>query len=393
MIRNERYTIYIMKRIAFLPLTLALALVLSGCGAGKGIYANYRAIEELQTVQTLGLDQDDRGRTVALAGMRTSGEEASAILRRSGDSILLAIRALEDYTDRGQLFFAHARYVLLGRAQAEAGFGPLLDYTERDPLTRMGASVFVLKNSSVETLLAEIGDGNKLASTLESIRRNTELWGGSQVTDLRSTAVALSEYGAALVCALSVEPTEGSVLSDGPATIPVPDGYAILKGGALVDFLQGGQAETVGLLQGRPAVVTRRLPVDGGGSVTVSLRSGGADIQPVWETGKLVLEIRLPLLAVIAEADDVRVPITQGPVPEDLAAEISDQVTEELEQVLALSKTLDADFLALARQLRLKGVSPTTDWLQNVEFRVSVETVIDNSNDLHESLSTGGSEQ
>ena len=381
-----------MKRIALLPLGLSLALLLSGCGGGKGIYANYRAIEQLQTVQTVGLDQDEQGKTVALAGMSTSGEEASAILRRSGDSLLLAIRSLEDYTDRGQLFFAHVRYVLLGQAQAEAGFGPLLDYTEREPLTRMGAWVFVLKNGTVESLLAEIGDGNQISSMLDSIQRNTELGGGSHVTDLRTTAVALSEYGAALVCALSAQSTEDSVLSEGPAKIPVPEGYGILKDGALVDFLPADQGESVGFLLGRPAVVNRSLPVEGGGSVTLALRSAGTDYRPGWEGGKPVLEISLSLLAVIAEADRVRVPITRGPVPETLAAEVSRQVTEELEQVLERAKNLDADFLALARQLRLKGISPTTDWLQNVEFSVSVETVIDNSNDLLEPLRTEGGE-
>ena len=381
-----------MKHIALFPLGLALALLLSGCG-GQGIYANYRAIEQLQTVQTVGLDQDEQGRTVALAGMSTSGEEASAILRRSGDSLLLALRALEDYTDRGQLFFAHVRYVLLGQAQAEAGFGPLLDYTEREPLTRMGAWVFVLKDGAVEELLAEIGDGNQISSMLDSIQRNTELWGGSYVTDLRSTAVALSEYGAALVCALSARSTEDSILSEGPTTIPVPDGYGILKDGALVDFLQGRAAEAVGLLQGRPAVVNRSLPVEGGGRVTLALRSAGTDYRPGREGAKPLLEIRLSILAVIAEADQVRVPITRGPAPEALAAEISRQVTEELEQVLERAKSLDADFLALARQLRLKGISPAADWLQDVEFRVRVETVIDNSNDLREPLETGGQGQ
>ena len=384
MTRNERYTIYIMKRIVILPPVLALALLLSGCGGGRGIYANYRAIEELQTVQTLGLDQDEQGRTVALAGMSTSGEEPSAILRRSGDSLLLAIRSLEDYTDRGQLFFAHTRYVLLGRARAEAGLGPLLDYTEREPLTRMGASLFVLKNGTVEDLLAEVGDGNKISDMLESVRRNTELWAGSHVTDLRGTAVALSEYGAALVCALTVSPTEDSVLSEGPAKIPVPDGYGIIKGDTLVGFLPAEQGESLGFLLGYPGVVNRRVPVEGGGSVTLALHGAGVEFHPHWGAATPVLEIRLSLLAVIAEADDVDVPITQGPVPEVLAAAVSAQVTEELEQVLERTKALDADFLALARQLRLRGIDPGENWLQNVTLRVSVETVIDNSNDLRE---------
>lgn len=380
-----------MKRIMLLPLAAALALLLGGCGATKGIYANYRAIEELQTVQTLGLDRDEAGKTVALAGINKSGEEPSPILRRSGDSILLAMRALEDYTDRGQLFFAHTRFVLLGRAQAEAGFGPLLDYTERDPLTRMGASVFVLKNGTVEELLSEISDGNQISTMLESIRRNTEIFGSSQVTDLRSTAVSLNEYGAALVCALAMRPTEDSVLSeDAPAYAPVPDGFGILKDGALVDFLQADQAEVVGFLLGHPGVVSRSFPVEGGGSVTVELRSAGTEFRPAGADDAPVLEISLSLAAVIAEADEVTVPITQGAAPQKLEADISAQVTETLQQVLALSKSLDADFLALERQLRLKGAVPGPDWLQNVDFRIRVDAVIDNSNDLREPLGTGG---
>ena len=40
---------------AAVPMIL-LASLLSGCGGSRSIYTNYRAIEELQTVQTLGID-------------------------------------------------------------------------------------------------------------------------------------------------------------------------------------------------------------------------------------------------------------------------------------------------------------------------------------------------
>ena len=56
------------RRLAPCAAALALSL-LSGCGLSRGIYSNYRPLEELQLVETLGADADEGGvRRSAAAG-------------------------------------------------------------------------------------------------------------------------------------------------------------------------------------------------------------------------------------------------------------------------------------------------------------------------------------
>ena len=68
-----------MKRI--IPLILACVLPLSGCGGGS-IYANYREVEHLQPVQTLGMDASDIGVRLTVSCPKPSAQSPGSIISR-----------------------------------------------------------------------------------------------------------------------------------------------------------------------------------------------------------------------------------------------------------------------------------------------------------------------
>ena len=368
---------------------ILLASLLSGCGGSRSIYTNYRAIEELQTVQALGIDLAADGGVTVTAAVGKAGDSGSpAVLRRSGHSIPEAIASLQDYTERGQLFFAHVQYLLLGRDMAASGLDEVFDYVERDVNTRMGTELFVLRDGRAEDLMAAMADGEKITDLLSSIRRDTALRGDSHVNSLRAAAVALSEYGAVPVCALRAVPTERSVLSDGPAYTAVPDGYAILKDGVLVSFVSGKDAETLSLLTGNLGTVSHSIPDGAGGTVTLEL-SGSASFSAAEPT---LTEVTVHIDAAIAAVDSPNAPVTDEAYLEKLSAAVSSELEESVQRLLGLSKSLNADFLPLAPAVKRKTgrtILPE-DWLQEMEFRLHTETVMAHSYEMREPLKMEG---
>ena len=381
-----------LRRLRRLCAAAASLALLCGCSTGSGIYRNFRAIEELQTVHTLGIDRSAAGVSVIAAVDDSDSDNAPPVVRRSGSSILRAMDQLQDYTRQGRLFFAHVRYVLLGQEQAEAGLGELLDYVERDVDTRMGTALFVLRDSTAESLLSTLS-GGEIFQLLASIQRDTSLQGGSHVYDVRSTAVSLSEYGAAPVCALRLVPTEDSVLSDTPEYTAIPDGYGILKGGSLVAFLSGRDAEAASLLAGQLGTVNRTYSVGTDGRVTLELQCAGPNFSyHAGAEGKpAVLEVSARVTAALAEAHAPEGQVLSEEMMRQLSAEVSAELTENIRQALTLAKTLDADYLSLAAVLQRPGKAILSeDWLQSVEFQIRVDTVIDHSYDMSEPLGAEG---
>lgn len=381
-----------MKRLILL--FSVLPLLLSGCGQSRGIYSNYRPVEDLLLVRTLGIDAGDGGLVLSAAAGRPQGG-ASALLRRGGSSIPQGMAALQSRTPNGQLYFAHTQSIVLGQSFAAGGVGALLDFVERDIGTRMGAALYVVRGGTAEALITGSGEGWDVSDVLSTVRAETEARGDSHVFDVRETAVALSEYGAALVCALRTVETEGSVFGLPAGLAAVPDGYGILLDGALVGFLDGAQARAAGLMLGKLGSVTREIPDGAGGTITVELSCGAPELKFVRGADGAgdSLRIHAAPTAVIAALDSAREDGTAAPSPDSLAAVIDETLRHELEAVLARSRAENADFLALMRALRTQGVDPDAlpaGWLQSLDMHVDVETCVRHSFDLEAPAGTDG---
>ena len=358
--------------------------LLSGCGSGGGIYANYRSLSELETVSTLGLDRASDGLILSASADRGGEESAPTVLCRHGQDLRQGLDALQHYAADRQLFFAHTSFLLLGDAFARDGIGQVLDYVERDVNTRMAAKLFVLRDARADALITAGGD---VSALLASVVRDTKSDCSSHVSDLRSIAVSLSEYGAAAVCALRMTPTEGSVFSDGAERIAVPDGYAILRDGALAAYVDGTAAEALSFLAGRPGAVVREFAE----GVTLELRRAGSPSFHVRETADgLSAEVTLRLNAAYSVVDT---PGQDRALPDatTLEARVSAAVKEDAESVLAVSRALNADFLALGKLVRRRiGPAAQKDFLQRTEFHVNVEVVMDHSYDMGAPLNVSG---
>ena len=371
------------KRARRLPAAVLALSLLAGCGGGRGVFFNYRPLEELQLVETLGVDAADGGVLLsAAAGAPATGD--GAVLSVRAPALVPGMEALQDRAVRGQVFFAHTQYLVLGQSYAENGVAALLDYVERDIHTRMGAGLFVTRDAAASALVTGAGADWDVSGVLSSVRRETALRGDSHVYDLRETAVALSEYGAALVCALRIVGTEGGVYAASPGLSAVPEGYGVLKDGRLVGFLEGEEAYAASLLCGTLGAQTRLLPDSSGGAVTVEVRCPRPEMRVRRAPdGTPALEIAVKPEAVIAAV--VAADPVSGASSEVLAEALDAAVRADVARVVRRAQAMDADFLAFGRALRLGGVDPASlppDWLRTLPVRVTVDVTLTGSYDM-----------
>ena len=97
-----------------LALLLAAALLLPGCRQGRD---NYRDIERLELIQTLGIDGDGETVTVsATTGKR--GDSTVIALKNSARTVARALDEMQTFTEK-DLYFAHVGVCLLGQEAAE----------------------------------------------------------------------------------------------------------------------------------------------------------------------------------------------------------------------------------------------------------------------------------
>lgn len=376
---------------------LALSLLLSGCGMGGSIYSNYRQLEQLRPVEILGVDADAQGVSVSAAAGAIGEDSGPLLLRRPGESILKAMNSLQDYSEHGRLFFSHVKYVLLGRSFAEEGVGELLDFAERDAGMRLDTELYLLSDSEAGELILAAGEEDfDVSELLDSTKRDLELRGAGHIYNFRETAVALSEYGAALVCMLRVMSSEGSASPGAQTTVPA--GYGILKDASLVGELGVSEAEALGLLLGHPGTVSRAVPDGRGGTVTLQFDGMGGGIEAKWDGERPApVSVTLRVRAVVAETENAPEDLMQDPGYLDgLTGRLGEELEKDLLSALGKARELDADFLALAGMLRRSGGGKfdklPEGWLGDLEFEVSAEAVIDHSYDLDDPVGTDGGE-
>ena len=104
-----------MKRLLIIYIII-FALPLSGC---KSIYNNYKEIEQLLVIQTMGLDTQGGGVLLSLASAAGSNGSSPRRLQSGGESITTAMERIYNYSYEEQLFLSHVGQLIIGEDAAE----------------------------------------------------------------------------------------------------------------------------------------------------------------------------------------------------------------------------------------------------------------------------------
>lgn len=369
-----------MKRL--IPALFAL-LLLAGCSP----ILPYRDVEQLQLVQTMGFDTLPGGYLVSVSTGRAPEGESAELLSASGASIDSAVRKLQDWSAREELYFAHVRYAAVGEDAAREGIDAVLDYFLRSTQIRLDLPLFVIQDGTAREAVTGSADTTfEITAALSSLQRDAERTGTAHCFTLLDIALGLERSGAALCCAVRSEEANANVPSaeDG-SRAALEMGYGILKDGRLTGWLDRSGARGANLLLGYAGGAIYILSDGQGGTITVELRSGSTDIVPEWDgAGALTLVLKPTYTAGIAEADGD--PFS-GDALRLLNDELSRAIAADLRTALEKSQTLDADFLQLYRTLERKAPdkfpkTPSAGFLPALCWRIEAAGTIERSYDI-----------
>ena len=395
-----------------------MLMSLSGC---SGIYSNFRELERLLVIQTMGIDYAEEGVGISLASGAKSDGSSPVRLFSPGVSITSAIAHILSYSQEQELFLSHTSHVVLGEEAAKNGINGYLSYICRSPNLRTDIPLYIVKGGTAQEAVMQVGEGSKgISEVLEAVRANVDERGDSKAFSASELLRNLERNGSGLICAIECSPSiqEGGTKQEGDSGssagtggMESPDkagasdggggkqaltaaavGYGVIRGDKLCAYLDKEQAIGVGLLLNivgiSDIVVTDRYATP----VTLELDQGSSVIKPVWaEDGSLeMLDIQIKAAANIAE-------IGGGghfgePDYEDyLTAQLETAVSERVSAVIQLSKSLQADFLGLgsivemddAEKFRALG-GDFASLLPGLPVRISVSGQIKHTNDIRD---------
>ena len=383
-----------MRRTRALALLLVAGLLCSGCGSGA-ISTNYRPVEDLMLIQTIGVDRAPEGVCLSASTGRAVENEPPKRMTQTGETMLAALGQLQDRTPNAELFYAQTSYLLLGEEAAAAGeLTPLLDFIARNPDMRLSAPLFLVRGTAQQAVMDTGDDRTDVTEALTALEKDTALSGMSHAFSCADIARALAGSGCAAVGAVACVRTPES---EGGTLTLVPAGYAIFRGGDYLGCIAPETARGASMLLG--VVTNGDIAVrDGDGStVMLTLDACRTAIRPVWDGGTLAcVDVTLRLRAGISE---LRTPrrITTRAYQQSLNAALAACVGGWVRDAIAASQALEADFLGVGQAVAVRSghrwAAVRDGWAElwpDVPVRVTVAADVGRTYDLRDGIDTTG---
>ncbi len=382
------------RRKALGALTLCLSLLLSGC---EGLWGNYRAIERLLVVETMGFDEEMGSVRLSLAsaGDAKSGK-APRLLTAAGATISNAMERAFNYSYEKELFCYHVDNILIGEAAAEEGLEDILAYICQSPFMRIDVPLFVIREGTAADAVTELGEGSVgvseiMMGALERLKSR----GGGTVFSAADVMRDSLRSGSALICAVSCSQssesaTEGKAPEETAGKAAAAFGYAVIRDGKLCAYIEPEDTPALGLMLNDPGVAQLQVRDSHGHLAVLETDSGSSELSPVWSSEGVLesVEIRVQVRASVLELSG-RDQLGDAQYADYLTAQLEKQLLERINSLLDSSKKLRADFMGLGE--RISRESPEQyaqmsmafyDALPSLNFTVTVSGELSHTNDM-----------
>lgn len=409
-----------MKKNLFFLIIMGMLLSLSGC---SGIYSNFREVEELLVIQSMGLDDSPEGVSLSLASGAMSDGSSPVRLHAAGVSVTSAIEHILNYSHEEELFLSHIGHVVLGEEAAKKGINQYLFYICRSPVIRIDVPLYVVKGGTAQEAILQVGDGSTgISEILEAVRANVDERGDSKAFSASDLVRDLQRHGSGLICAIECTPSlqeggdtqeSGGEDSTGVDSSESPDstggeskppeeteqaitvaavGYGVIRGDQLCAYIDREQAIGVGILINDMGISDIVVKDRYATPITLELDQGGSSIKPVWsEDGGLeLLDIQVKVAANIAEIGGGG-HFGEADYEDFLTAQLESEVSDRISSVIQLSKTLEADFLGLGSIVEMDSPEKYRalgrdfpSLLSELPVRISVSGQIKHTNEIRD---------
>lgn len=341
-----------LKSIIIIIVLPALLTTLSGCDFF--LHSSFREIDTLQMVQTFGIDVKKDSYQISISTGAPIDGQPSVIISRPGESLVQSDQAIQDYSSKEDLYFAHTRYVLMGEDAAKSRTLEVLDFFARSSKLRTDIPMFVVKNSTAFSLISQSGKkNNDITESLSSVERDVKESGFAQAFTCREIIRSLSEYGSALICAVSPSQSEGSIFTETGTLTATSAGYGILREGKLAGYLDKSRSWGANMLTGKSGYSPMVLTIDDSIKVSLHTEAGSTKFDAVWNDDgslqRITAEVDASgvLVEVSASTKD-----SQEQFINKISSAFEAEVRSRCEGALAVSQELKADFLGIKGFLR-----------------------------------------
>lgn len=362
-----------MKKIALYSFLFFLLLPLCGCG----VSGQRREVEQMQIIQTVGVDYTPGGVRLSLAAAaEADGQETPPPLTGTGRNYTAALDRIRESSVEEELFLGHVQSLLVGQEAAEHGLEDLLGTVCRSADLRLDMPLYIVRGGSAEEMVLGAGSGSRgITEILQATDSRSERRQAAQSETSAALLRSLSRRGGALAKALRYE----SAAEDGGKTA-ADAGLAVLADGVLAAWIEPEDAIGVELLRGGTAGRELSVLDLGGLPVTLALQRGESRVLPVWnEDGSLrgldvLAQVRAAVLETAAESGE-----DLDHYEDYLTAQLESAVSERIGRILRLERQLKLDFLALDERVSLSSPerwqaldAPLGELLGSLEISITV---------------------
>lgn len=334
----------------FIFLTTIALLFSTGCSKNIGFSSNYRAIENLKLIHTIGFDTHKDGLQLSVSGGEAENQGITR-LSASGKNISDTLATIQKFSGKEELYYAHTRFIVVGEEYAKQGLGDVMQYLESSNQLRSDLPLFILRNSEAKDLIMNAGGkDNSTFEILEAAVRDCTQRGDSYPFTCGDIACFSAEYGSGLACALTVVPTkEIDPKAEDKELTPVVSGFGVIKNGDLVGYLSEDASKGVCLFINKP----------GNGEVTIAyekepvslkIRSVETTLRPQFgERGTITnLTVEMKVQATLEEHEQKhQIDFNK------LSSTFSKTVTQWISEILQTMRTTQTDFLGMGPRIAI----------------------------------------
>ena len=195
-----------MRRITALLLAGLAALTLTGCRRGPGLLPYAREIEDMELMQTLGVDRAGEGQVevTASSGSGDPAEGAATVVSGQAGTISAAVLGMQG-EGSSYLYFGHVGQLLLGEELARQGVEPALDYILRDVETRLDTALYLVRGGTAGKAITAAGEDGSAADRLEALAEDAGLLAGSMPRTVKDALSDLYAQGATFLPAVEAD--------------------------------------------------------------------------------------------------------------------------------------------------------------------------------------------
>lgn len=323
-----------------------LLTLLTGCGSRSWLpYA--REMGDAAVLRTMGLDGEERVELTVSTGSRAGGEDA-LVLSAFGPSIPAAALAVQSLGD-SYVYYGHVDQMLLGEDVAVRGVGPVVDYLAREAQLGLGVQIWAVRGGTAGQAIRAAGSGG-VPERLAQLNTDSELGAANISRSAAELMAVLARNGSTYLPALELLSARDGDGGEGGEQTLVPNGYAILRQGKLVCWVDDETARGMELMEEQASGQVVDLTLTDGTQVSLVVDAARTGCRPVFEGEELTgVDVVCRLSARVGQTGR-RLNETDM---ERLQLHLELMEGERMVQALELGQYWDADYLGLERRVQM----------------------------------------